>query len=53
MRGAISTVMRCRRSHELHGMLNHIRDPGLPLLAVDRIEPGGESAVDTELSDDR
>jgi hypothetical protein len=24
----------------LHGMLNHIRDLGLPLLAVDRVEPG-------------
>jgi hypothetical protein len=24
----------------LHGMLNHIRDLGLPLLAVDRFEPG-------------
>ena len=23
----------------LHGMLNHIRDLGLPLLAVDRAEP--------------
>jgi hypothetical protein len=24
----------------LHGMLNHIRDLGLPLLAVDRVEHG-------------
>lgn len=24
----------------LHGMLNHIRDLGLPLLAVDHVEPG-------------
>ncbi len=24
----------------LHGMLNHIRDLGLPLIAVDRVEPG-------------
>ena len=24
----------------LHGMLNHIRDLGLPLMAVDRVEQG-------------
>ena len=29
----------------LHGMLNHIRDLGLPLLAVDRVEPGNEAAA--------
>ena len=28
----------------LHGMLNHIRDLGLPLLAVDRIEIGTAAA---------
>ena len=27
----------------LHGMLNHIRDLGLPLLAVDQVEPGRET----------
>ncbi len=27
----------------LHGMLNHIRDLGLPLLAVDRVEPEDKS----------
>jgi hypothetical protein len=32
----------------LHGMLNHIRDLGLPLLTVDRIEPD-ESAHDERL----
>ena len=26
----------------LHGMLNQLRDLGLPLLAVDRVEPGEE-----------
>ncbi|HTP10136.1 MAG TPA: hypothetical protein VMP08_17905 [Anaerolineae bacterium] len=35
----------------LHGMLNHIRDLGLPLLAVDRVEPhektGGAHASGT------
>ena len=35
----------------LHGMLNHIRDLGLPLLAVDRVEPnektGGAHASNT------
>jgi len=36
----------------LHGMLNHIRDLGLPLLAVERLEPGDESAVNTEPSAD-
>ena len=30
----------------LHGMLNHIRDLGLPLMAVDRVEPGED--VDQE-----
>ena len=30
----------------LHGMLNHIRDLGLPLLSVDRVEPGGEVKQD-------
>jgi hypothetical protein len=29
----------------LHGMLNHIRDLGLPLLAVDRIGQGAETAA--------
>jgi hypothetical protein len=29
----------------LHGMLNHIRDLGLPLLAVDRVAPGDEGAA--------
>ncbi|HTP07682.1 MAG TPA: hypothetical protein VMP08_05500 [Anaerolineae bacterium] len=39
----------------LHGMLNHIRDLGLPLLSVDRIVSGenvngetGETLVDDE-----
>ena len=27
----------------LHGMLNHIRDLGLSLLAVDRLEPGEDN----------
>ena len=35
----------------LHGMLNHIRDLWLPLLAVDRVEPGGETATNTDPSD--
>jgi hypothetical protein len=29
----------------LHGMLNHIRDLGLPLLAVDRVASGNEPPV--------
>ena len=35
----------------LHGMLNHIRDLGLPLLALDRVEPGSETATNTDPSD--
>jgi hypothetical protein len=34
----------------LHGMLNHIRDLGLLLLAVDRVEPGGSPAAHTDPS---
>jgi hypothetical protein len=30
----------------LHGMLNHIRDLGLPLLAVDQVEPDEPSPTD-------
>jgi hypothetical protein len=32
----------------LHGMLNHIRDLGLPLLALDRVEPGDGAAAGTD-----
>ena len=32
----------------LHGMLNHIRDLGLPLLSVRLIEPLGEGIYDEE-----
>jgi hypothetical protein len=31
----------------LHGLLNNIRDLGLPLLEVRRLEPGAASAVDS------
>jgi hypothetical protein len=32
----------------LHGMLNHVRDLGLPLLAVDRVE-SDQAAPDQEI----
>jgi hypothetical protein len=40
----------------LHGMLNHIRDLGLPLLSVDRIESGesvNDETGETHVSDER
>jgi hypothetical protein len=37
----------------LHGMLNHIRDLGLPLLAVDRLEAGTETATPIDPTDER
>jgi hypothetical protein len=37
----------------LHGMLNHIRDLGLPLLAVDRFEPDSEISTNTDNADDQ
>jgi hypothetical protein len=37
----------------LHGMLNRIRDLGLPLLAVNRVEQDGEAAAHTAPFDDQ
>jgi hypothetical protein len=37
----------------LHGMLNHIRDLGLPLLAVDRVEPGGSPMAQIDPADEQ
>jgi hypothetical protein len=34
----------------LHGTLNQIRDLGLPLLAVDRVEPDGPTPTDKEMN---
>jgi hypothetical protein len=34
----------------LHGMLNHIRDLGLPLLAFERVETGAAEASHTDPS---
>jgi hypothetical protein len=36
----------------LHGMLNHIRDLGLPLLAVDRVEAGSKRVTNADPADD-
>ena len=36
----------------LHGMLNHIRDLGLPLLAVERVEADAETAAQIDPADE-
>jgi hypothetical protein len=32
----------------LHGLLRKVRDLGMPLLSVNRVEPGGSEAPDTK-----